>query len=85
MCNSTACAQTSSALCAVDTSAHTFLLRSVTAHTVLFSCDGGAEYSVSADYPTGGVVPTFWHQTLATTQHTIKLHFFKLKVWGLSR
>jgi hypothetical protein len=85
MCNSSACASTSSALCAVDTSAHTFLMRSVTAHTVLFSCDGGTEYSVSADYPTGGVVPTFWHQTLSGTQHTIKLSFFKLKVWGLSR
>jgi hypothetical protein len=86
MCNGTACASTSSALCSVDTNAHTFLMYSTTAHTVYFSCDAGTAYSVSTDYPTGGIVPTFWQQVEATAaQHTLKMSFFRLKIWGLSR
>jgi hypothetical protein len=86
MCNGTACASTSSALCSVDTNAHTFLMYSTTAHMVYFSCDGGTAYSVSSDYPTGGIIPTFWQQVETTAaQHTLKMSFFRLKVWGLSR
>jgi hypothetical protein len=85
MCNSSACAQTSSPLCAADANAHTFVMYSTTANTVNFSCDGGTVYTVSTDYPTGSVVPTLWHQTLAATSHTTKIYFFKLKQWGLAR
>jgi len=85
MCNSSGCTATASALCPADTSAHTFVMYSTSAHTVNFSCDGGTAYSVSANYPTGSVVPTLWHQTLAAAPHTTKIYFFKLKQWGLAR
>ena len=45
----------------------------------------GTELSVSTHVPSATMSPVVWHNTLAATQHTVKVDFFKFRAWGLNR
>ncbi len=63
---------------ALDTSYHVFAVRRVSASSVAFSIDGGAETTIATNVPTGAMSPRFQAGTLTSASRTVSADYFKL-------